>query len=150
MPSSDTSTGNLKSIKSKVMKRIYNTGIDTNQIELDVKVGTQGTAYTSVNLARTGGENRKIAESNANSGDILKKDIGDAKTIRDAYLIIRTTIDFSSFPTELWPNLADTVVVKYHFNGGFSGDQIYNYDTDDIDIVLNGKVVVITKPIELK
>lgn len=131
------------------MKRNYDTGTDTNQILLGVKVGTVGTAYTSVYVARSGGQSSKIEESNADSGSIIDKIIGDAKQLRSAYLIIRTTVDFSNIDEEQWENQADKIVVKYHINGGFSGNQIYNYDTDDVDIVLGGKVVIITKPIEL-
>lgn len=131
------------------MKRTYDTGIDSNQIALGVKVGTVGTAYTSVYLARSGGQNSKIAESNEDSGSIKDKIIGDAKQVKTAYLIIRTTVDFSNIDKEQWPNQADKITVRYHLDGGFSGNQIYNNDTDDIDIVLGGKVAIITKPIQL-
>lgn len=131
------------------MKRTYDIGIDTNQIELGVKVGTIGTAYTSVYLARSGGQNSKIAESSVDSGSIKDDFIGEAKQLKAAYLIIRTTVDFSNIDSGKWPSQADKIVVRYHLNGGFSGNQIYNYDTDDVDIVLNGKVIVISKPIEL-
>ena len=131
------------------MKRTYETGDDTNQIELGVKVGTVGIAYTSVYLARSGGQNSKIAESNEDSGGILIKTIGDARQVKTSYLIIRTTVDFSNIDKEQWSNQADKIVVRYHLDRGFSGNQIYDYDTDDVDIVLGGKVVVISKPIHL-
>ena len=124
------------------MKRNYDTGTDTNQIMLGVKVGTVGTAYTSVYLSRSGGQSSKIEESNEDSGSIKEKIIGDAKQLKNAYLIIRTTVDLSNIDKEQWENQADKIVVKYHIDGGFSGNQTYNYDTDDLDIVLNGKVVV--------
>jgi hypothetical protein len=131
------------------MKRTYDTGTDTNKIELAVNVGTVGTAYTSVYLSRSGGQNSKIAESNEDSGNIKNTIIGEAKQVKTAYLIIRTTVDFSNIDKEKWSSQAEKIVVRYHLDGGFSGNQIYNYDTDDVDIVLNGKVAVITKPIEL-
>lgn len=131
------------------MKRTYDTGIDTNKIELAVNVGTLGTAYTSVYLSRSGGQNSKIDESNEDSGSIKNTIIGEAKQVRAGYLIIRTTVDFSNIDKEKWQSEAEKIIVKYYLDGGFSGNQVYNYDTDDVDIVLNGKVVVITKPIEL-
>lgn len=131
------------------MKRNYDTGIDTNQILLGVKVGTVGTAYTSVYVARSGEQSSKIEESNVDSGSIQDKIIGDTKNLKNSYLIIRTTVDFSNIDKEKWENQTDKIVVKYHINGGLSGNQIYNYDIDDVDIVFGGKIVIITKPIEL-
>lgn len=131
------------------MKRVYDTGIDTNTISLGVKVATVGTAYTSVHLVRKGGQSDKIRESDEFSGNIKEELLGDAKQFKVAYLIIRITIDFSNISEDKWPDQIDHVIVKYHINGGFSGNQVYNFDTDDVDIVFNGKIVVITKPIEM-
>lgn len=131
------------------MKKIYDTGIDTNQIVFGINVGTVGTAYTSVYHARTGVQNSKIAESNEDSGNIVDHIIGDALHIKAAYLIIRSTIDFSNIGKDQWSNQANNIIIKYHIDGGFSGNQVYDYDSDDRDIVLDGKVVVITKAIEL-
>lgn len=131
------------------MKRIYDTGIDTNQIVFGVNVGTVGTAYTSVNHARTGVQSSKLEESNENSGNIVDHILGDSLHIKTAYLIIRSTIDFSNIGKDQWSNQADNITIKYHLDGGFSGNQVYDYDSDDRDIVLDGKVVVITKAIEL-
>jgi len=131
------------------MKRTYDTGIDTNQITFGVIVGTVGTAYTSVYLNRSGGQNTKIKESDINSANIQDSIIGDAKTLKNAYLLSRTTIDFSNINPTLWPNQVNIVVIRYHLAGGFSGDQVYNQDIDDMDVVLNGQILVITKPIKL-
>ena len=130
------------------MKRTYNTGIDTNQITLEVKVGTVGTAYTSVYLARGGGQQTKIAESNEDSGNISEINIGEASTLRNSYLVILTSIDLTNIEPDLWENQGDNLRVRYHLNGGFSGYQVYNQDTDDTKILPNGKILI-TKPIEL-
>lgn len=131
------------------MKRTYDTGIDANQITFGAKVGTVGTAYTSVYIARSGGQYSKLAESKEDSGSIKNRKIGNAIQLRTAYLIVRTTVDFSNIDKKQWPSQAEKIVIKYFMDGGFSGSQVYNYDTDDADIVLQGKVVIITKPIEL-
>ena len=131
------------------MKRIYDTGIDTNQIVFGVNVGTVGTAYTSVYHARTGIQSSKIDESNVDSGNITDHVLGEALNIKSAYLIVRSTIDFSNIGKDQWSNQANNIIIEYHLDGGFSGNQVYDYDSDDKDIVLNGKVVVITKAIEL-
>lgn len=131
------------------MKRTYNTGIDTNQITLGVTVGTVGTAYTSVYLTRSGGNQTKIAESNEDSGNIADRIIGNASTVKNGYLIIRTIIDLSNVDQTLWATQKDNLIIRYHLDGGFSGNQIYNQDIDDIISSPNGKTIVITKPIEL-
>ena len=131
------------------MKRTYNTGVDTNQIILGVTVGTVGTAYTSVYSSRSGGQQTKIAESNEDSGNIAEANIGDATNLRNSYLVIRTIIDFSNVDPTLWANQKDNLISRYNFKGGFSGDQIYDHDIDDIISSPNGKTIVITKPIEL-
>lgn len=130
------------------MKRIYNTGLDTNQISLRVIVGTVGTAYTSVYLARSGGQQTKIAESSEDSGNIAETVIGPASQVRNSYLIILTSIELNANDIDLWEQQADNLVIRYHLNGGFSGYQVYNHDTDDTKLLPNGKILV-TKPIEL-
>jgi hypothetical protein len=131
------------------MKRTYDIGTDTNEITLHVRVGTVGTAYTSVYLARKGGASSKIAESDEDSGSIKERKIGQSDQLRFSYLIIRTTVDFSNIDEAQWLNQADNLFLRYRLQGGFSGTQTYNQDTDDVDIVFNGRIVIITKPIEL-
>jgi hypothetical protein len=126
------------------MKRTYNIGIDTNQIML----GTVGTAYTSVYSTRSGGQQTKIVESNEDSGNIAEANIGDATSLRNSYLVVRTIIDLSNIDPTLWANQKDNIISKYNIKGGFSGHQIYNQDVDDIFSSPNGKTIVITKPIE--
>jgi hypothetical protein len=130
------------------MKRQYNTGLDTNPISLEVKVGTVGTAYTSVYLARSGGQQTKIAESNVNSGNISLQEIGKAADLKNGYLVILTSIDLSNVDPANWPGATENMVLRYHLSGGFSGDQIYNQDTDDIKVLPKGQILV-TKPIQL-
>jgi hypothetical protein len=136
--------------KHQNMKRTYELGIDSNQITLGVTVGTAGTAYTSASIARSGGQQKKIAESNADSGTISDRNIGKASDLVGSYLIIRTIIDFSNIDKSLWKNQADHLIIRYHLDGGFSGNQVYNQDIDDINASPDGKIIIITKPIELK
>lgn len=131
------------------MKRVYDTGEDANSILLNVSVGTVGTAYTAVYLARSGGQQTKLAESNVDSGDIAERKIGAAHELRNAYLQILTYIDLTSVDEEHRKNAIDNLVIRYYLRGGFSGYQVYDHDLDDTIVMPNGKVMV-TKPIELK
>ena len=131
------------------MKRTYNTGIDTNKITLSVKVGTVGTAFTAVYLSRSGGQWSQIGQSNEDSGNIEEKNVGNASHVRNCYLVIRTVIDMSHIDASLWENQKDQLVIRYHLKGGFSGNQVYNQDVDDITTTPQGKIIVVTKPIEL-
>jgi len=132
------------------MKRTYETGIDTNVITLGVKVGTVGVAYTSAIIIRSGGQYTKVAESNQDSGSIAETNIGTAADLKNSYLIVRTIIDLSHIDKSLWENQKDNLVIRYHLSGGFSGNQVYNQDLDDINTSPDGKIIIVTKPIELK
>lgn len=132
------------------MKRTYETGMDTNVITLGVKVGTVGVAYTSASIIRSGGQQTKIAESNEESGNISEQAIGKSADLKGSYLLVRTIIDLSHVDKTLWANQADNLVIRYHLSGGLSGNQVYNQDLDDINTSPDGKIIIVTKPIELK
>ncbi len=131
------------------MKRIYDTGKDANSIKLSMKIGTAVTAYTSVYLVRSGGQQTKLTESDLNSGDIAEYKIGTAREIRNSYLIIITSLNLSSIDKKNWQQVIENIVTRYYINGGFSGDQVYNHDTDDI-LEMPGGNIIISKPIELQ
>lgn len=131
------------------MKCTYQTGIDTNTISLRVNTGTVGTAYTAVYLTLSGGQKTKIAESALQSGNIPDKTVGQAVQIKNGYLKIRTTVDFSNINSSQLSNQVDKIIIKYTLDGGFSGNKCFEYDADDTDIVDSGKTVVITKIIQL-
>lgn len=130
------------------MKCSYNTGIDTNQINLGATVGTVGTAYTIVSFVKNGSQT-PIAESNEDSGNIQERNIGNAIILRNNFLFIRTTIDLSNIDKSLWTNQSDNLVIRYLLNGGFSGNQVYQQDPDDIVTSPNGNKIVVTKLIQL-
>ncbi|WP_109097706.1 hypothetical protein [Aquimarina sp. AU58] len=131
------------------MKRVYEIGNDTNQINCTVKIGTVGVAYTAVYIARSGGQWSQIKESTSSSGNIKSFLVGQAIDLRDSYLVIRTIIDFSTIDKDLWNEQKNNIVARYYLKGGLLGAQTYNHDTDDITSSSNGKIVVITKPIKL-
>lgn len=132
------------------MKRTYETGIDNNSISCAVRVGTVGVAYTSADIIRSGGQTTRVAESNEQSGSISERTIGSASYLRDSYLVVRTIIDLSHVDKSLWAGQKDNLVIRYALNGGFSGSQVYNQDLDDINTSPDGKIIIVTKPIELK
>jgi len=131
------------------MKRTYNTGLDTNEIKFACTVGTVGAAYSSVYCRRSGGQQTKLLESNKNSGNISESSVGKASTLKGSYLIVTTYIDFSAFKKSEWKKLADQIVIRYRLSGGFSGTQEYNHDLDDMQPIMDGKMVIVTKPIEM-
>ena len=131
------------------MKSSYQTGIDTNTIVLSVKTGTMGTAYTAVYLILSGGQKTKIAESDLQSGNIPNRTVGQAIQIKNGYLKIRTRVNFSNIDSSQWANQAGKIIIKYTLGGGFSGNENFDNDAGDADIIDNGKTVVITKIIQL-
>ncbi|HNX65516.1 MAG TPA: hypothetical protein PKH02_01465 [Bacteroidales bacterium] len=132
------------------MKRIYETGTEAADIKLNVDIGTAGTAFTSAYLARSGGQSSLIAQSKTVSGDIGETSIGDAQGVKSSYLVIRTTIDFSNMDQTEWQKQADLIFARYQIEGGYSGKQLYNHDLDDLNVAYGGKIVTITKAIEMK
>lgn len=131
------------------MKRVYNTGLDTNKITMEVAVGTIGFAYSAIYLTRTGGQCSKINESNIQSGSVPNFMIGETSYVRTSYIVVRTLIDLSHLKEEERKSEIRNIIIHYKFSGGFSGNQVYNYDLDDITITPDGKFISITKPIEM-
>lgn len=131
------------------MNETYNTGMDQNQISSAVNVGTTGTAYSTMYIARNGEDPLKIAESNENNGNIVSQVIGKASELRNSYLIIRTIIDLSNIDPSLWINQQQNLSIKYSLDGGFSGSQLYRVNNDDITASSTGKNIIVTKSIEL-
>jgi hypothetical protein len=132
------------------MKRIYTIGSIPATIDLQVDVGTIGTAYSLACKAASGGQRNDLAQSTVTSnGNIARTKIGTNTDLCASYVVIYTTIDFGDDPTKWAPDLKN-LSIDYHFWGGFSGHQTYNFDTDDIIVSANGKIVVITKPIQMQ
>lgn len=131
------------------MKRTYNTGIDTNNIEFDVSVGTVGVASTIITQRWSGGTYKVLRESDTGSGNIPEFPAGTAAELRNSFLVSVTVIDFGALPQEQWEQAARTIAIYYTLDGGFSGHQYFNHDTDDLIASQSGKIVVITKPIEM-
>jgi hypothetical protein len=132
------------------MKRIYNTGLDSNEIEFDISVGTVGLANTIVTQRWTGGTFKVIRESDADSGNVPEFVAGTARNLRGSYVVSVTVIDFSNLPQDHWEQALKTIAIFYTLDGGFSGHQYFNYDTDDVIVSQSGKIIVITKPIEMQ
>jgi len=131
------------------MKKTYDTGMDNNIINIEVKIGTVGVAYTAIYQFRKGGQWLKIMESNEDSGNVTKTEIGTANSLRTTYITVRTLIDFSHLSENEREAAINNMHVEYIFSGGFSGVQKYNFDDDDLTITPNKKLVTIVKPIEM-
>ncbi len=131
-----------------IMKRVYETGVDANEISCAVKIGTVGVAYSEIKFARFGGQWAKIKQSRVGSGNIASFKLGKAKEVRNSYIIITTIIDFSLVPKNEWEDHIKRIYTEYSFDGGILGKQDYHYDSDDIIFTPNG-YVSITKPIKL-
>jgi len=132
------------------MKRIYDTGLDNNQIHLMVNIATAGIANTIAYLAKSGGQKIKVAESNIDSGDISNTLVDKAVNLRGFYLVVHTIIDFGAIDKNHWEQEAKNIRADYQVSGGFSGNQLYNYDNDDIVKSPSGKIITITKPIKFE
>jgi hypothetical protein len=130
------------------MKTTYDLGIDANQVKFRVTVGTTATAYTSVYLARMGGQQTKIAESGYDSGNIGSKNLGNAAGLRNHFLAILTSLDLTNIDPALWEGQIDLLDISYELTGGFGGTQVFRQDKDDMKVLPGGKVLI-TKPIEL-
>ncbi|MDP4270213.1 MAG: hypothetical protein Q8909_08805, partial [Bacteroidota bacterium] len=123
------------------------TGENDHPITLGVKVKTQGVAHTVVYKANAGEKEVAIAHSNPTDdlGEIKEFVLGKASELKDDYLLIVSTIDLSNLDQTQW----DNTTVRYHLNGGASGNQAFEEDMDDTKMTPDGKLIV-TKPIKLK
>jgi hypothetical protein len=131
------------------MKRTYDTGMDNNSINLDVKIGTVGVAYTATYLFRTGGQWTKLSESNEKNGNIPESEIGKANYLRKSYIVIRSMINFGHLSQNEREIAVNNIRASYIFSGGFTGHQDYNFDNDDLTITPDKKLVTIIKAIEM-
>lgn len=141
------------------MKRIYDTGlVDDNPISMGVDVATAGVAYTAIYLVRSGGQFNLIAESTDSenivetvepNGDVKDFDIGLAMNVRKSYIVSRTLIDLTHLDEDKRKREVEIMRINYRFFGGFSGRQLYNFDTDDMIVSPGNKFVSITKPVEM-
>lgn len=132
------------------MKRTYITGMDTNEIVFSLEVGTAGIVHSLAHICRTGGVRTKIGESDLNSGAIATKTLGKAAELKGSYLVILTTVDIGALDKSLQEQLIRTLSIRYHLQGGFSGIQVFGYDPDDVIVAQGGKLIIVTKPIELQ
>jgi hypothetical protein len=127
------------------MKREYMLGEDTNQISLEVTVGTTVIASTVVAHHRSDNEKTVIAQSNVDSGNISNRVIGSAAQLRDSELVIVTLLNIDN------PNNIEAIVnrlaTSYRIAGGFSGTQTYSHDPDDIIVNATNTIVVVSKDI---
>lgn len=131
-------------------KVFYQVGINTNTIALDITVGTEGVAYTSISIVKSDGNTTLVKESNANSGSIASFSLGTAGTIKGSSVVVKTQIDTTNVAPENREQVKNTLKIKYHFSGGFSGDENYNQDDNDTDVSPSGILIVVTKVIALK
>jgi hypothetical protein len=129
------------------MKRTYITGDTDHPITLGVRITTQGVAQSVVYKAHAGEKEEAIAHSQPNDdlGEIKEFILGNASEMKDSYLLIVSTIDLSNLDQTQW----DNTTVRYHLNGGATGNQAFEEDMDDTQMTPNGKLII-TKPILLK
>jgi hypothetical protein len=131
------------------MKRNYETGLDANDIHINVTVGTPGVASTGIYLARSGGQRKKIAQSNYQSGNIQNTLVGKSGDVKGSYLLIMTLIDLGILEPSNWPAALSNLSISYEISGGLSGSLQYNFDTDDLHSSTDGKIITVSKPINL-
>lgn len=131
------------------MKRTYDTGMDNNSIQLEVKIGTVAVAYSASYLFRAGGQWTKLSESNQGSGNIAENEIGKASFLRKSYIVIRSMLDFGHLKEKEREAAVNNIKASYIFTGGFSGYQNYNHDNDDLTVTPDKKMVTIIKAIEM-
>jgi hypothetical protein len=125
------------------MRKDYNVGMPNNSISFSAKVGTPGIATTVVYQFKPDGTKLKLAESNAESGNIYDKSIGQAKDLIKTYLKMRTIVNFGKIDPSMWEQLKNSIVVECQLKGGFSGSQLFPHDSEDKTASENGKVVVV-------
>lgn len=127
----------------------YELGMDQNQIYVKVDVGTAGVASTQVDIARLDGTSRKVAESSLQDGNISLTMIGLAEEIKNQLTIVNSMIDLGTIDPQNRPQAIKNIVITYTLSGGLSGTKDYHFSDGDVEISENGKIVAITKSINL-
>ena len=122
----------------------YDVGIGTEQIMLDVNVGTVGVTATVVTV-----NNEKIASSK-DGNNIVNVNIGSADKLKNSDLIIQTMIDISHIENDLRTKAIENTVINYCLKGSSSEleDKIYDRNPSQL-IWLSDCKVMILKVIKL-
>jgi len=143
--------------KPFTMDRTYNLGTDTNAITFEIRTGTGATCFTGAWQVLTGGQRVSKGESpKPANGGIKKKALGTGADLKNSKIAVQTIADFSALPANIIaaiksdPHALKTnLKIEYIFDGGLSGTQNFDYDYDDYMISADGKIVVVTKNIQL-
>ena len=130
------------------MRENYNIGSDTNEIKVEVKIGTPGLAHTIIFLFPPEGGHNILKESDVDSGNVEETFVGTGGELVGGYLQIRTVVDFGAIDSSQWEQLGNTIFCEYLLTGGLSGSHSYSCDTDDKSTSNNGRIVVIDKFID--
>ena len=131
------------------MKASYETGLDSNDIYIKVNVGTPGVATTAVYLAKTGGPRIKIAESDLQSGKIKNTLAGKSSDTRGHYLLVMTVVDLGILDPVNWSAALANLAFTCELSGGLSGLAHFKHDPDDVKVSDNGKIIAISKQVNL-
>ncbi|WP_375434700.1 hypothetical protein [uncultured Hymenobacter sp.] len=116
------------------MERAYNINSDNKDVTVAVAVGTIAPVKSAIFLKREGGQATPIANSGAKeSGNIPSVSIGAGKTLNNARLAIRVALEMGAFTEKERKNALSSLFVSYTLTGGPAGQQVFNYDTDDVE-----------------
>lgn len=130
------------------MREMYNVGMNTNKISLEVQIGTPGLAHSTAFLFSDEISYVMITESGNEDGNIAKTPIGTAEDLTQKFLMIRTSVDFRLMDPGQWPQLIENIYCKYILSGG-AEEKAYHCDSDEKYISDEGNIVVIDKYIDL-
>lgn len=131
------------------MEKQYDLGDTFDELKINVDIGTPGLASTGVYLVMGGGQFRKLAESDVDSGDVLFTE-EDAQNLVGHLLKVRTIVDFVNVDEDQWETLSNAIVSTLTLSGGFSGIQTYLYDADDKTTSGNFRWCIIDHQIRIK
>jgi hypothetical protein len=116
------------------MERAYNINPDNNEVTIAVAVGTIAPVKSAIFLKREGGQTTPIATSKKQHlGNIPTVSIGQGKTLDNARLAIRVALEMGAFTDQERKNALSSLFISYTLTGGPAGQQVFNYDTDDVE-----------------
>jgi hypothetical protein len=127
----------------------YNISNATTNIEIEVKMGTVGIAFSGIYLSPPGQQWQAMPDTDSHNGNINRYNLGQPQHLQGKYLLIQSQVDFSIIDESLWKNQQENLILRYNLYGGDPNPMPLSYTNDELISSKKGKLIVINKIILL-
>ncbi len=131
------------------MSNSYHLVANSNDITIQVKVGTIGNASTLVTKHRQGGSFEIVAKSNTAAGNVAKKKIGISSDLIGSTLVIDTAILLDGVPNSQLDQAFENLFLRVTLFGGLDGQQFFDIVPSEKKQFMEKRLIVASKAVKL-